>query len=125
ELSDLLKRPLPRVDDVVEAAQELIHSGIKNVAVSMGADGAILCLYGEIIHAKPLSVDVKTTVGAGDAMVAGLTHAITNGQSVEQAARMATAVAAAALGQIGPILPSLTEINELAGQVRIEHLSKN
>ena len=50
--------------DVIEAAHALREQGIAHVVISLGAEGALDNASGEWI-AKPPSVDVVSTVGAG------------------------------------------------------------
>jgi 1-phosphofructokinase len=71
ELAEATGRTLATLGDAVEAAQQLRRAGAGAVLASLGADGAILVgsdgvLYGEAPVAHPVS-----TVGAGDAMLAG------------------------------------------------------
>jgi 1-phosphofructokinase family hexose kinase len=71
ELTEAVGRPLHTLGDVVEAARELLARGVGTVLASLGADGAVLvtpdrALYGSSRVDCPVS-----TVGAGDAMLAG------------------------------------------------------
>jgi hypothetical protein len=57
---------------IVRAARSLMQRyRITSVVVSMGKEGAIYLEGDETILAVPPPVEVKSTVGAGDAMVAG------------------------------------------------------
>ena len=76
ELSELLGRPLGGRDDVTAAARELAAQGVALVVVSLGADGAVFVESGRALHAQPPRVEVASTVGAGDAMVAGALAAL-------------------------------------------------
>ncbi|MBQ2955052.1 MAG: 1-phosphofructokinase [Clostridia bacterium] len=73
ELELLVGRPLSSLDDIKGAALDLIDRGISIVAVSMGGDGAMITDGTQCIYAPRLNVEVRSTVGAGDAMIAGLT----------------------------------------------------
>lgn len=73
ELELLVGRSLSSVSDIKKAALDLIGQGVSIVAVSMGADGALITDGSETLYAPRLNVEVKSTVGAGDAMIAGLT----------------------------------------------------
>lgn len=122
ELTELIGRPLAGRQDVVAAAQELVAGGVGLVAVSMGAEGAVLVTKGEAVLATPPKIAVASTVGAGDAMVAGLIHATLRGLDLAETARLATAFSLGALGEIGPRLPGADRIEELAGAVRLTAL---
>ena len=73
ELELLVGHPLSSLEAILDAAHDLIRQGVSIVAVSMGADGALLTNGDETFYAPRLDVEVKSTVGAGDAMIAGLT----------------------------------------------------
>ena len=91
ELSELLGRPLHGRDEVVRAAHELAASGIALVVVSLGAEGAVFVEQGRALLAVPPRVPVASTVGAGDAMVAGVLSARLAGGDLEACARRGTA----------------------------------
>lgn len=97
ELSELLGRPLPDIAAVVPAARELVSRGIETVVVSMGKDGACFVTAKEAVIARPPPVEVRSTVGAGDAMVAGLVAAQFRRLSLADSARLATAFSVHAL----------------------------
>jgi 1-phosphofructokinase len=104
ELEALVKRPLPSREAVVEAARELVAQGIGTVVVSMGHEGA--CFVGSegVFFATPPEIEVRSTVGAGDAMVAGMVSAKLRGLSLPQAARLSTAFSVRAIGKLDPEL---------------------
>ena len=99
ELEIWAGRKLPEMKDVIEAAHALREQGIAHVVISLGAEGALwVNASGEWI-AKPPSVDVVSTVGAGDSMVGGLIYGLLMRESSEHTLRLATAVAALAVSQ--------------------------
>jgi len=97
ELEAHLGRALPTEADVIAAARELVAGGVKLVAVSRGADGACFVTADEVVVARPPSVAVHSTVGAGDAMVAGIIAAQLGNLSLADTARLATAFSLSAL----------------------------
>ncbi|KAA8606689.1 1-phosphofructokinase [Salipiger aestuarii] len=122
ELGALLGRTLVDTDDVIRAARSIVSDGVRLVAVSMGADGAILVTARESVLAVPPSTPVVSTVGCGDAMVAGLIHADTLGLGLADSARLATGFSLGALGQIGPRLPAPDQIESYARAVTVTAL---
>lgn len=122
ELSDLLGRPLATREEVMAAARELCRTGIALVVVSMGAGGAVFVEGGRALLAVPPPVTVASTVGAGDAMVAGVLAARLEGGDLEACARRGTAFAAGTLARLGPELPPPDRIAELMAAVRVEAL---
>jgi 1-phosphofructokinase len=119
ELEMLAGRPLSSVDDVVDAARTLLERGVELAAVSMGAEGALFVTAGEIVHARPPAVEVGSTVGAGDAMVAGIVAARLAGLDLAGTARLATSFSVAALTRREPGAPTREEIEALAGRVAV------
>ncbi len=73
ELGSLSGKERLEPDEIVPAARAIIAKGGCTVmAVSMGAEGAILVTADENIRVKTPKVTVHSTVGAGDSMVAGM-----------------------------------------------------
>jgi 1-phosphofructokinase len=99
ELSALVGRELRDDAAVLAAARDLIRGGVHLVAVSRGADGACFVTADEVVHARPPAIPVRSTVGAGDAMVAGIVAAQLRGLSLAESARLATAFSLFALSR--------------------------
>ncbi len=117
ELQEILGQSLTSEGAIAQAARDLIWRGLQMVVVSMGADGALFVTADAALHAQPPAIEVKSTVGAGDAMVAGTVAALIQGQSLEECARLGTAFSMGALTQIGPRLPPKEVI--LANQAHV------
>jgi 6-phosphofructokinase 2 len=82
ELAALYGKETLPIDAVKEAAQSIIATGACTaMAVSMGADGALLITKEDYIHIPSPAVTVKSTVGAGDSMVAGIVYGLANNWS--------------------------------------------
>ncbi|GAP95166.1 1-phosphofructokinase [Leptolyngbya sp. NIES-2104] len=122
ELQELIGRSLDDDRAIIQAAEDLIHQGIQCVVVSMGAKGAIFVDRSEVIHARPPQVEVISTVGAGDAMVAGFIVGKLQNFSLSDCAKLATTCSIAALSQIGPRLPPRDTIESWMSQVKIKSL---
>lgn len=124
ELEAWAGRALSTTNELMAAAHELQARGVALVAISLGADGALFLRGDEIVRARPLPVAVGSTVGAGDAMVAGLVAALISDAALDDIARLATAFAAAKLGCIGANLPARERVLALAAGARLDKLSK-
>ncbi|MGH3498128.1 MAG: 1-phosphofructokinase family hexose kinase [Nocardioidaceae bacterium] len=90
-----IARPVS-VDAAVHAAGRLIDGGAERVVVSLGARGLVGVCARQVVVAVPPTV-MGNPVGAGDAVVATLTHAHLTGVAWPQALRLAAATAAAAV----------------------------
>ncbi len=95
ELSQWCGRPLPNLSDVLEAAQALLTAGGKTVAVSMGAEGALLVNAKTRLFAPAIPVTARGTVGAGDSMVAALARGMEHGTDERSQLQAAVAWATA------------------------------
>lgn len=123
ELAELAGTSLDSHGDVVRVARKLLlDRGVKLAVVSMGGEGAIFIDRERAILAVPPKVTVKSTVGAGDAMVAGLVHAQVHGHSLEHAARIATALGTQAVTRIGAGIGDRTEYERLVQTVLITNV---
>ncbi|HMQ56886.1 MAG TPA: 1-phosphofructokinase [Anaerolineae bacterium] len=123
ELQEYVGRPLESQAAIIFAAQALLAEGIETVVVSMGAQGAIFVAADEIVSAKPPQVVVKSTVGAGDAMVSGTVAGKAQGLSLAECARLGTAFSVSAISQVGSGLPSPEMVEQFKQQVVIHQLN--
>ncbi len=119
ELEALLGRALLGEAAVIAAARELVAGGVGMVAVSRGADGACFVTASEIVTAVSPVVDVRSTVGAGDAMVAGIVAAQLRGLPLAECARLATAYSLAALTRSESAPHGRDEVEASLERVRI------
>jgi 1-phosphofructokinase len=71
ELSAVVGRPLATLGEAVAAAREVHGRGAGAVLCSLGADGALLVDARDAVHGEAAVEAVASTVGAGDAMLAG------------------------------------------------------
>lgn len=86
---------------LLEAARQLQGQGIAHVLLSRGAKGVSWVGPGIALQARPPRVDVVSTVGAGDSLLAATLHGLLNDWPAERTLRLATAVAAQAVTQVG------------------------
>lgn len=122
ELEELLGKPLTSEKAVVSAARELIAGGIEKVVVSMGEQGAIFADSKQCLLAHLPATVVKSTVGAGDAMVAGLIASTQRNMLMADCARLATASAVGTLAELGPRLPAAAIIKSHVRQVTLREI---
>ncbi len=108
ELCALVGQDLASQTEVAEVAKEVAHCWKTDVVVSLGAEGAIAATGHGIWYAQPPAVAAVSTVGSGDAMLAGLASGLTHDYSFVDSLRLGIAAGAANTLNIG------------AGQVRPE-----
>jgi 1-phosphofructokinase len=122
ELEELLGEKLTTERDICNAAKTLVNTGIEYVVVSMGKEGAMFVSGTESVVAVPPPIDVKSTVGAGDAMVAGFIAAKIKGFSLEDCAKLSTATAMGALTQLGPKLAETKVLESYMQQINVRKI---
>lgn len=62
---------LGKTNDAQALAKELYQAGVKNVLLSLGSDGALLCCEQGLFHQPPFAAKLVSQNGAGDALLAG------------------------------------------------------
>ena len=116
------------INDINQAeglARSLIEKyGIEIVVVSLGEKGALFLNKAHSLLAHSIKVDVKSTVGAGDSMVAALAHSIDTGLSFEKSVKLAVAAATANVTTSGTQPADYDEIVKLEKQVTFEYLKR-
>ncbi|HEV7518208.1 MAG TPA: 1-phosphofructokinase [Thermoanaerobaculia bacterium] len=122
ELGELVGRTLDSPGAVRDAGRSLLAQGVERVVISMGAEGAVFVDREQALLARPPRLPVKSTVGAGDAMVAGIVYALLRGLPLAELARMATASGAYAVTRIGSGMADRAELEKWLGEIEIEVL---
>ncbi|RYX96128.1 MAG: 1-phosphofructokinase family hexose kinase [Comamonadaceae bacterium] len=118
ELEELAGRVLPTLADVADAASALCgDGGVQRAVVSLGGEGAVIVSAEGRWFADAPRVAVATTVGAGDALVAGTLAALVQGDGFPQAAVFGMACAAARIQRIAPGLPPRAEVDAIAAAI--------
>lgn len=112
ELADLVGRNLHTPQEVLEAARELISSGISLVIVSMGADGAVVADAQEAYRVHSWDIPVQSATGAGDSMVGSLAYALLQNASLQDIARLTTAAGTITASKPGTQLCEQAEVIE-------------
>jgi len=134
ELAEWAGKPLNSREDILREARALHKTGIALVVISMGAEGALFVAGPHAYHAGIKLAKVESTVGAGDAMVAGIASALLkidesgkldaiDAAALEHIAKTATLWASGKLLCHGPALPPAAQMQALAAQMRCEKLS--
>lgn len=116
ELEHLVGHPLSDRDGIAAAAQELIaHGCAETVVVSLGAEGALLATAAAHVEFPAPRIATRSTVGAGDSMVAGMVLAIARGRPLDEAVRLGIAAGAAASLNPGTTLCRRADVERLFG----------
>ena len=96
---------------VIQAANQLIDRGAKTILVTLGAAGAVLVDSTGSWLASPPPITPRSTVGAGDASLAGYVRAAVGGAEPPRRLQMAVAYGSAAAALPGSALPAPSQID--------------
>ncbi len=120
ELATLTGMPAGTVDQASSAARDLLRQGARNVVVTLGEDGALVCRAEGSAHVRASRVSVVDTTGAGDAFAAGLAVALGEGRSLEEAAAFAVCCGSLActVAEVVPSLPGREQVERMMAAAR-------
>jgi 1-phosphofructokinase len=104
-------------EPVVSAACQLVDRGVRAVLATLGPAGAVLVDETGSWLATPPPIVARSTVGAGDASLAGYLRADVGGAVPPQRLQMAVAYGSAAAALPGSALPTPAQVNLDAVQV--------
>jgi 1-phosphofructokinase len=90
------------------------------VCLTRGARGLVLAAGGELVMAAPPPVSARSPVGAGDATLAGLLWALSDGCDAAEMARRAVACGTAAAMQEGTGVGTRALVDDLRARVRVD-----
>lgn len=107
-------------ETIIEASKKLINYGIKKVLVSLGDKGAVYVTENKVLKCDGLKVTVKSTVGAGDSMVAALVYSIIKNFSDEYTLKFANASGAASVTLEGTEACTLEQVDKLIDKVIVK-----
>jgi 1-phosphofructokinase len=122
ELEQWAGHQLATLADVTACARDLQQRGIAQVLVSLAEQGALFVGETGAWLASPPPVKPVSSVGAGDALVAGWVAAQHQGRDWQESMRLALAFAAGKLARIGPHLPANDVVENLARAVTLSRV---
>jgi 1-phosphofructokinase len=122
ELELLLGKKLSNIQEVAEGARQLRERGAAIVTVSMGDQGALMACPQGVYYSPAITVPVKSTVGAGDCMVAGISKAYISGLPYPEMLKWGVACATACVVTDGSLLMDGQNIQAFLPKVKITQL---
>ncbi len=106
-------------EELIEMGRELVHQGISMAAISLGQGGAFFFTKEKLLKCPGLKVEVHSTVGAGDAMVAALAYGFDLGLELEACIKLGLATSAGAVTTTGTKPPGRELVDALTKQVEV------
>ncbi|MGD0634115.1 MAG: 1-phosphofructokinase family hexose kinase [Beijerinckiaceae bacterium] len=121
EFRQLMGVPLDGQASLIRACRSLIGRGSTEVvALTLGADGALLVTAGGAWRAPALPIQPVSTVGAGDSFLGAMVWALASKMSLEECFRYAVAGGSAAVLAPGTELCRQQDVRRLLTQVTLE-----
>ena len=108
--------------ELINTAKKMQTDGIDTVVISLGKNGALFVCGNYVAKGMPLKVDVHSTVGAGDAMVAAMAYSFEKKMEPRETARLCMAVSAGAVMTVGTKPPEKQLVKQLMKQVILEEV---
>ena len=96
------------VDDVKTAAKKLMELGVHRLFISLGADGVLAAMDGQMIRLPNIPGNMVNTTGCGDAFMAALVWAYLEGTDLEDTARAGLAAGSIAMESEQTINPAIS-----------------
>jgi 6-phosphofructokinase 2 len=123
ELEKLLGRTAASVVEAEALALEVVASGrAEIVALTLGAEGAVLATRDGTIRLSSPKVETRSAVGAGDAFLGAMMYAMASGQTLPQAFALGVAAGAAppTAAASGTALATRAQIEGLLPEVTVQ-----
>ncbi|MCF6462016.1 1-phosphofructokinase [Clostridium sp. Cult1] len=122
ELKKIVNVDEKDINSILKGGRKLIDKGIEKVLISLGAEGAVYTTTKNTYISKGIEVPIESTVGAGDAMVAGLIYAIENDLTDYEALKLAIACGTAKVMTEGTKIPDIDTIREISKNITVKPL---
>ncbi|NTU80991.1 MAG: 1-phosphofructokinase family hexose kinase [Chloroflexales bacterium] len=122
EAGALMGREITDVAEALAAVVDLRARGIALAAVSLGALGCVAADATGRWLARPPAVPVVSSVGSGDALMAGLATGLLRGLPLPEALRLGVACGTADVLTAGPGRIEPAEVDRLVAEVAVERL---
>jgi 6-phosphofructokinase 2 len=124
EFGRLVGTNLREVEEIVKYASSY-KDKIRYIVVSMGARGVVGISGEGNFHVIPPKVHVRSSIGAGDSLVAGIIFALSENTPFEDALALGVACGTASTLNPGSDLCQMSDVDMIKKDVRIEKIKKN
>lgn len=121
EFNRLININVNEVDEILEYAKPF-KDRIGYVVVSLGARGVVGISKNGSYYVSPPKINVRSSIGAGDSLVAGIAFAFSEGASFDDALKLGVACGTAASLNAGNDLCTINDIEMIKKDVLIEKI---
>lgn len=123
ELAEWVGHGLETEEQLMQAGEMIAAMGVSHVVISRGAEGVLWLHKDKWLKARPPRMQVVSTVGAGDTLVAGFCHGLKQNGSREHVIAFATALSALAVSQVGVGVASPDPVHQLVKQIVVSEIT--
>ncbi|WP_226085183.1 1-phosphofructokinase [Mesobacillus sp. S13] len=109
ELGQFFNKEITDADEAIFYGKKLVEAGAKNVIVSLAEKGAVFINEHDAYKSTVPQGEVKSSVGAGDSMVAGFLAQYLKSRDIKEAFRYSVASGSATAFSIGLCTPDKVE----------------
>lgn len=124
EFGRLIGRNVTDNDEIVREAETFLDT-VPYLVISMGARGLIGVSREDSYLVVPPRVDVCSSFGAGDCLIAGLVYALHGNTSFREALVLGAACGAASALNPENVLCKAEDVQRISGSVQIQEIKKN
>jgi ribokinase len=113
------------IEDAAAAGKSLLAKGVKNVIITLGEEGTLICNHTGIVHVPGFPVEAVDSVAAGDSFNGALAVGLLEGKPLTEVVRYANAVGALTVSKEGaiPSLPRLIDVDEFLKKKMVVHIN--
>lgn len=122
ELERTFNKSLDTLDEQLWGCKQLIARGAKRVLLSLGKNGAIITDGEKNYYCRSMNVAMNSTLGAGDAMVAAATLALTSGSSNFEILRQGVAAGTASVTTPDSMTFNKEKYEEILSTLTVEEI---
>jgi fructose-1-phosphate kinase PfkB-like protein len=122
ESAELAGRAIADRAEFARAAGEFAERYHTAIVISLGADGAIAANRHEVWHARPPQLKIRSAVGSGDSMVAGITYGLTHEFAFAEAIAYGVAAGTANALTVGAGVFSSDDFQRVLAQVNLARM---
>ena len=119
EAEKYVQKNISMPEDAIKIAAEIHKSGVENVMISLGGDGAVLVSDEGCYYAKTPKIHAVSTIGAGDSTIAGFIDGFSKGYKMDECLCHASAFGTAACMRDGTKPPLSEDIQKIKKEIKI------
>jgi len=120
EIRQLSGSEVVSLEDTYQRGRELYDRFGVSMMITLGSEGALAILPDKSYYIPPLKVDVVSSAGAGDSVVAGLSVGMAGYLPMEEALRLSAAIAAGKLLRPGTADLRKEDVERFLPQIEVQ-----